>query len=87
MIKNYAKATEVTLASIYYIYLDCFAFPDYQRTVWREAIEFGGAEGSRTPDPRLAKPMLSQLSYTPVVLLNVDPCLLLIHDLYLVTSH
>ena len=31
--------------------------------------------------------MLSQLSYTPVVLLNVDPCLLLIHDLYLVTSH
>lgn len=25
----------------------------------------GGAEGVRTPDPRLAKPMLSQLSYSP----------------------
>ena len=24
-----------------------------------------GGEGVRTPDPRLAKPMLSQLSYTP----------------------
>ena len=26
-----------------------------------------GGEGVRTPDPRLAKPMLSQLSYTPMV--------------------
>ena len=26
---------------------------------------FYGGEGIRTPDPRLAKPMLSQLSYTP----------------------
>ena len=25
----------------------------------------GGAEGARTPDPRLAKPVLSQLSYSP----------------------
>ena len=25
----------------------------------------GGAEGARTPDPRLAKPVLSQLSYNP----------------------
>lgn len=24
-----------------------------------------GAEGDRTPDPRLAKPVLSQLSYRP----------------------
>jgi hypothetical protein len=26
-----------------------------------------GAEGDRTPDPRLAKPMLSQLSYCPIM--------------------
>ena len=36
--------------------------------VWpaRWCIPLGGAEGVRTPDPRLAKPMLSQLSYSPV---------------------
>ena len=28
--------------------------------------EVGGRDGARTRDPRLAKPMLSQLSYTPV---------------------
>ena len=28
-------------------------------------LAVGGAEGDRTPDPRLAKPMLSQLSYSP----------------------
>ena len=27
----------------------------------------GGGEGDRTPDPRLAKPVLSQLSYAPKV--------------------
>ena len=27
---------------------------------------FGGAEGARTPDFRLAKPALSQLSYSPL---------------------
>ena len=26
----------------------------------------GGAEGTRTPDPLLAKQMLSQLSYSPI---------------------
>src|SRR5664280_1102429 len=30
------------------------------------AIIFGGDEGARTLDPRLAKPMLSQLSYVPM---------------------
>ena len=30
--------------------------------------EIGGREGIRTPDPLLAKQMLSQLSYTPVEL-------------------
>ena len=29
--------------------------------------QFCGAEGARTPDPRLAKPVLSQLSYNPSV--------------------
>ena len=31
-----------------------------------EAGVHGGAEGDRTPDPRLAKPVLSQLSYSPL---------------------
>ena len=29
--------------------------------------ESNGAEGDRTPDPRLAKPVLSQLSYSPIL--------------------
>ena len=29
-------------------------------------VQLGGAEGDRTPDFRLAKPALSQLSYSPV---------------------
>ncbi len=29
--------------------------------------EKNGAEGDRTPDPRLAKPVLSQLSYCPTI--------------------
>ena len=28
---------------------------------------FGGDEGVRTPDPLLAKQVLSQLSYTPII--------------------
>jgi hypothetical protein len=32
----------------------------------RPAYSLGGDEGARTLDPRLAKPMLSQLSYVPV---------------------
>ena len=28
----------------------------------------GGAEGTRTPDPLLAKQMLSQLSYSPIMI-------------------
>jgi hypothetical protein len=28
--------------------------------------KFGGREGIRTPDPLLAKQVLSQLSYTPI---------------------
>ncbi len=28
-------------------------------------VKFGGAEGTRTPDPLLAKQVLSQLSYGP----------------------
>ncbi len=31
----------------------------------------GGAEGDRTPDPRLAKPVLYQLSYNPTKKLSV----------------
>ena len=35
---------------------------------WPTAVEcFGGAEGARTPDPRLAKAVLSQLSYSPTL--------------------
>jgi hypothetical protein len=30
-----------------------------------DCVEIGGREGIRTPDPLLAKQVLSQLSYTP----------------------
>ena len=33
---------------------------------------FGGAEGARTPDPLLAKQVLSQLSYSPTVSRRFD---------------
>ena len=29
-------------------------------------MKIGGREGIRTPDPRVANAMLSQLSYTPI---------------------
>ena len=32
-----------------------------------ELLICGGAEGARTPDPRLAKAVLSQLSYSPTL--------------------
>ena len=36
-------------------------------TTWRLPCDLdGGAKGDRTLDPRLAKPVLSQLSYRPV---------------------
>ena len=47
-------------------------FGKWVRAVW--ATHFGGAEGARTPDPRLAKPVLSQLSYSP------NDCLLYTSD-------
>ena len=31
-------------------------------------LGLGGAEGTRTPDPLLAKQMLSQLSYSPIMI-------------------
>ena len=34
----------------------------------------GGDEESRTPDPLLARQVLSQLSYTPVYSLLLSPC-------------
>ena len=34
---------------------------------------FGGDEEDRTPDPLLAKQVLSQLSYTPIALLLLFP--------------
>ena len=35
-------------------------------TGWAMGPPFGGDEGNRTPDPLLAKQVLSQLSYTPI---------------------
>ncbi len=32
---------------------------------FKDLFGFSGDEGIRTPDPRLAKPVLSQLSYIP----------------------
>ena len=36
---------------------------------FKKFLYYGG-EGIRTPDPRLAKPMLSQLSYTPYLVIS-----------------
>ena len=36
------------------------------------AREVGGREGIRTPDPLLAKQVLSQLSYTPTAGTSID---------------
>ena len=35
-------------------------------TLTETKLGVGGAEGTRTPDPLLAKQMLSQLSYSPI---------------------
>ena len=34
----------------------------------KKNIEIGGAEGDRTPDPLHAMQVLSQLSYSPIIL-------------------
>ena len=56
--------------------------PDFHRTQtetrgrrWLRdpASEFGGAEGSRTPDPKTASLVLSQLSYSPTDLARYRP--------------
>ena len=36
--------------------------------IWSHQVLFGGDEENRTPDPLLARQVLSQLSYTPMVL-------------------
>ena len=38
--------------------------------IWSHQVLFGGDEENRTPDPLLARQVLSQLSYTPKYLLN-----------------
>ena len=43
-------------------------YVDELRTYFIEISGVGGREGIRTPDPLLAKQVLSQLSYTPLVL-------------------
>jgi hypothetical protein len=35
-------------------------------------VYFGGAEGDRTPDPKTASLVLSQLSYSPTFFLRAD---------------
>ena len=42
----------------------------FQRTVSRLVVRDGGDEENRTPDPLLARQVLSQLSYTPMVLFS-----------------
>jgi hypothetical protein len=39
----------------------------FKQTLFQKSEEFGGAEEDRTPDPLLAKQVLSQLSYSPIV--------------------
>ena len=40
-------------------------FPEKKKPRTCEAVDSGGGKGVRTPGLRLAKPALSQLSYTP----------------------
>ena len=49
----------------------------YEPVPRRKYIVFGGDEGARTPDPLLAKQVLSQLSYTPILRRGSLPLLLL----------
>ena len=39
----------------------------FEQTLFQTSEEFGGAEEDRTPDPLLAKQVLSQLSYSPII--------------------
>ena len=43
---------------------------------------YGGDEENRTPDPLLAKQVLSQLSYTPIIIWDLLSCILKIEQCY-----
>jgi hypothetical protein len=48
-------------------------YPDYLGTQLQAALtnqNNGGAEEDRTPDPLLAKQVLSQLSYSPILIIR-----------------
>ena len=40
-----------------------------EKAIWKQRMEFGGADRDRTGDPLLAKQVLSQLSYSPLEVL------------------
>jgi hypothetical protein len=44
--------------------VDCIS-PNCIDDAVQSVFDFNGADGHRTHDPRLAKPVLSQLSYSP----------------------
>ena len=50
--------------------------------IWSPWVLFGGDEENRTPDPLLARQVLSQLSYTPIVY-RVLPSYALFEDSFL----
>ena len=49
----------------------CFLLYSFQRTGFLIFIRNGGDEENRTPDPLLARQVLSQLSYTPIIGLHL----------------
>ena len=56
----------------------------FQRTVPRLVCRVGGDEENRTPDPLLARQVLSQLSYTPVFRVKIVELRVKIHSLFAV---
>ena len=38
--------------------------------IWKQRMRFGGADRDRTGDPLLAKQVLSQLSYSPILVVG-----------------
>ena len=78
--RQVAIADPVRFCSLSYfaVFSKYFSCPSY----FLPPFLSGGDEGTRTPGPRLAKAMLSQLSYIPIVLCGpertrtFDPCVI-----------
>ena len=80
--KNYMSKSFVLLAKLFTLYrknhflciTSCYSFFElfsFQGAIFAALRCYGGDEESRTPDPLLARQVLSQLSYTPIFRFSV----------------